>query len=187
MIEAWLRLSEIIASSSLRSGSNTPPLASKQAANTIASSLPRWVRDGALKLTMQRLRPANEAHRGHAEAERVHRRLRGGDHLGVVRKPEIVVGAEVEHLPLDAALPRGDADASALGARDQALSLEEPGCLDLLLRVARTWRRKASGMADLPVAVGFRSDGARPDKPAGRGLVEPLCWAPSLAASGGAG
>ena len=42
MMEAWLRLSETIASSSPSSGSNTPPLASKHAANTIASSLPRW-------------------------------------------------------------------------------------------------------------------------------------------------
>ena len=41
MIEAWLRLSEMIASASSNSGSNTPPLASKQAAKTIASSLPR--------------------------------------------------------------------------------------------------------------------------------------------------
>ena len=41
MIEAWLRLSEMIASASSMSGSNTPPLASKQAANTIASALPR--------------------------------------------------------------------------------------------------------------------------------------------------
>ena len=38
MIEAWFRLSEMIASSSPSRGSNTPPLASKQAANRMASS-----------------------------------------------------------------------------------------------------------------------------------------------------
>ena len=38
MIEAWLRLSEMMASSSVSSVSNNAPLASKQAANRIASS-----------------------------------------------------------------------------------------------------------------------------------------------------
>ena len=41
MIEAWFRASETIASSGPNSGSNKPPLASKQAANRIESSLPR--------------------------------------------------------------------------------------------------------------------------------------------------
>ena len=39
MIEAWLRASEMIASCSPNSGSNTAPLASKQAAKRIASSI----------------------------------------------------------------------------------------------------------------------------------------------------
>ena len=41
MIEAWFSASEITASSGPSSGSNSPPLASKQAANRIESSLPR--------------------------------------------------------------------------------------------------------------------------------------------------
>ena len=41
MIEAWFSLSVTMASSAPSSGSNTPPLASKQAANRIASSMPR--------------------------------------------------------------------------------------------------------------------------------------------------
>ena len=41
MIEAWLSWSVTIASSAPSSGSKTPPLASKQAAYRIASSIPR--------------------------------------------------------------------------------------------------------------------------------------------------
>ena len=41
MIEAWFRLSETIASSAPNSGSKMPPLASKAAANRMASSNPR--------------------------------------------------------------------------------------------------------------------------------------------------
>ena len=41
MIEAWFSASEMIASCSSNSGSNTPPLASKAAAYRIVSSMPR--------------------------------------------------------------------------------------------------------------------------------------------------
>ena len=41
MMEAWFRLSETMASFSPNRGSNTPPLASKAAANRMASSKPR--------------------------------------------------------------------------------------------------------------------------------------------------
>jgi hypothetical protein len=41
MIEAWFSESEMIASSSFRRGSKTPPLASKQAAYKIVSSVPK--------------------------------------------------------------------------------------------------------------------------------------------------
>ena len=41
MIEAWLSWSEITASRSSRSASNTPPLASKHDENRIVSSVPR--------------------------------------------------------------------------------------------------------------------------------------------------
>ena len=41
MIDAWFSASEMIASVSPSNGSNSPPLASKQAANRIASSVPR--------------------------------------------------------------------------------------------------------------------------------------------------
>jgi len=41
MIEAWFRASEMMASCSSSNGSKTPPLASKQAAYSSASSVPR--------------------------------------------------------------------------------------------------------------------------------------------------
>lgn len=41
MIEAWFNSSLIIASSAPNKGSNTPPLASKQAAYKIVSSVPK--------------------------------------------------------------------------------------------------------------------------------------------------
>ncbi len=58
--------------------------------------------DALLQLAVQRLRAADEAHRGHAEAELVERRARGGDHLGMVGEAEIVVGAKIEQLALAA-------------------------------------------------------------------------------------
>ncbi len=49
-----------------------------------------------LQLAVQRLRAADEAHRGHAEAEAFQPLARGGDQRGMVREPEVVVGAEVD-------------------------------------------------------------------------------------------
>ena len=71
--------------------------------------------DRQFELAMQRLRAADEAHRGHAEAELVHRALGGGDHLRMAGETEIVVGAEVEGLA--GAVVLGDVDAPALRAR----------------------------------------------------------------------
>ena len=54
------------------------------------------LRQALLELLVQRLRPADEPHRGHPEPpplERVARRL---DHRRMVGEPEVVVGAEVE-------------------------------------------------------------------------------------------
>ena len=62
-------------------------------------------RDPLLELAVQRLRAADEAHRGHAEAEFVERLARRRDELRVVGEAEIVVGAEVEHLALAALRP----------------------------------------------------------------------------------
>ena len=96
MIEAWLSASEITASSGPSSASNSPPFASKHELNRIVSSVPRNSGQTLLELLVQRLRPADEAHRRHPEApalERVTRRL---DHGRMIGEPEVVVRAEVE-------------------------------------------------------------------------------------------
>ena len=87
-------------------------------------------RDRQLELAMQRLRPADEPNRGHAEAERVHRLPGRGDDLGMVGEAEVIVGAEIDHVARAAG--RGDADMSALRAGEQALALEKAGSVDLV-------------------------------------------------------
>ena len=77
-------------------------------------------RDRELELAMQGLRAADETHRGHAEAEPVERRPRRRFDLGVIGEPEIVVGAEIDHLAA------GDADAAALRPIYQPLALGQP-------------------------------------------------------------
>ena len=47
---------------------------------------------------MHALRPADEAHRRHAEAAVVEALLRGRNQARIVGKTEVIVGAEVEHL-----------------------------------------------------------------------------------------
>ena len=71
------------------------------------SSLPSQRAMRSSSCAVQRLRPADEAHGGHAEAELVERVARRGDDLGVVGKAEIVVGAEVDELALAALRARG--------------------------------------------------------------------------------
>ncbi len=68
------------------------------------------------------LRAADEAHRRHAVAIAVERRLRGVAQLLVVGEAEIVVGAEVEHL-----LPAGHLDLGRLHGGDHPLGLVEAG------------------------------------------------------------
>ena len=56
------------------------------------------VRNAALECQMQIRCAADEAHRGHAEAVRVERLLGGGNEGGMIGQPQIIVGAEVQHL-----------------------------------------------------------------------------------------
>ena len=88
--------------------------------------------DRLFELAVQRLGAADEPHRGHAEAERLHRLRRRGDHFGMIGEAEVIVGAEVQHLAL--AGIRGDADAPALRPGQQPLALEKAGRLDLVER-----------------------------------------------------
>ena len=68
--------------------------------------------DRLFELAMERLRAADEAHRGHAEAEFGHSATRRGDHVGVIGETEIIVGAEIDRLAR--ARLRRDMDAPAL-------------------------------------------------------------------------
>ena len=52
--------------------------------------------DGALEVAMDRLRAADEAHRGHAEAEFVERAFGRGDDFGMIGEAKIIVGAEID-------------------------------------------------------------------------------------------
>ena len=75
MIEAWFSASEMIASSSPSSVSNRPPLASKQERVEDRVLHAEEGRDPRLELLVLLLRAADEAHRGHAVAVAVERRL----------------------------------------------------------------------------------------------------------------
>src|SRR5699024_2698909 len=55
-------------------------------------------RDRLLQLEVQILGAADETHRGDPEAALIQGSRRGPDQLGVVGQPQIVVGAEVQHL-----------------------------------------------------------------------------------------
>ena len=90
--------------------------------------------DGELELAVQRLRAADEAHRGHAKAELLHRPRGGGDDLRVIGEAEVVVGAEIERLAR--AVLRRHPDAPALRAGQQSLALREARRLDLVERRA---------------------------------------------------
>ena len=159
MIEAWFSASEMMASSAPSSGSKRPPLASKQAAKRMESSLPSQLGDALLELAVQRLRAADEAHRGHAEAELVERVAGRGDDLGVVGKAEIVVGAEVDHLALAALRARDRRCGYApIAARRSAAR----ACKGPRRRSPRAFRRDGRGR-DVPRSApcGFRRDPKR--------------------------
>jgi hypothetical protein len=136
MIEAWFSASEMTASSGPSRGSNRPPLASKQAAKRMLSSWPRYCGRGGFPASGGVLRAADEADRGHAEAVVVHRGLGGGDQAGVVGQAEVVVGAEVQHLP------PGHLHMRALRPGDQAFAFHQALGLDAR-SVAVMWSRKA--------------------------------------------
>src|SRR5271165_3145911 len=89
---------------------------------------------------MQRLRAADEPHRGHAEAERVHRALGGGDDLGMIGEAEVVVCAEIESLAR--ARAGGDPDASALRPGQEPLAFQKARRLDLIERFANTLQER---------------------------------------------
>ena len=86
--------------------------------------------DRLFELAMQRLRAADEAHRGHAEAEFVHRALGRRDDIGMVGEAEVIVGAEVDGFAR--AFRPGDADPPALRSVEQAFALQQALRLDVV-------------------------------------------------------
>ena len=83
--------------------------------------MPRKRRNRGLELLVLVLRAADEAHRGHAVAIAVERRLGGVAQVGIVGEAEIVVGAEIQHLAA------ADLDLGRLRRGDHALGFVEPG------------------------------------------------------------
>ena len=86
----------------------------------MVSSVPKNAESRASSVLCNVLRAADEADTGHAEAVALEGPLRRGDDVRVVRQPEVVVGAEVEHLTATL-----DLDEGALRRGDDALLLEE--------------------------------------------------------------
>jgi hypothetical protein len=73
------------------------------------------------ELAVERLRPADEAHRRHPVAPAFEGLVCGLDHRRMAREAEVVVGAQVEELP------SVDADVRALRRAHHVLGLVEPG------------------------------------------------------------
>ena len=140
-------------------------------------------REPALELAVHGLGPADEAHRGHAVAVAVERGVGRGDDRRVVREPEVVVGAEVQHLA--AVL---EADHGILRRGDDALALEEPRARELrrlgfepieqglVHAFAHRGQRRiipAARAAPRIIAAGRQHESNRARRAAGRGASEP--------------
>ena len=100
--------------------------------------------DRRFELAVQGLRAADEADRGHAEAEFVHRPFRGGDDVGVIGEAEIIVGAEVERLAR-AVLARRPGCARPAGPASRRSRLVRPAA-SMSSSVERMCLRNASDM-----------------------------------------
>jgi hypothetical protein len=139
MIEAWFSASDMTASSGPRSGSNSPPFASKQGEEDRVVH-PEEAGQGRLELPVEVLRPADEADRGHAIAVLVDGALGGLGEARVVGQAEIVVGAEVQDAP------PAHVDVCGLRRGDRTLALHQPGGVDL-----------REGPADMGQEIGHRA------------------------------
>ena len=158
MIDAWLSSSEITASRSSSSTSNTPPLASKQDEYRIVASVPRNGDSRASSSVCWVCVPQMNRTLRHAEAPLVQRRLRRGDDGRVVGQAEVVVGAEVQHVRAAGLHVR------RLRRGELPLVLVQPGVADLVQRrraaasphraVHQTSRPIEDDLAALPAARG---------------------------------
>ncbi len=127
MIEAWLRASEMTASSSPSRVSKSPPLASKHDPYRMVSSVPRKSLNAASSRRWTVVGAADEPHRRHAVAVLGNRRPGLLDQRRMVGQPQVVVGAQVDHL---GAVVQGDH--GILAAGDRPLRLVEPVLVELL-------------------------------------------------------
>ena len=80
-----------------------------------------------LELAVHALRSANEAHRRDTVAVAPERIVRGLEHRRVIREPEVIVGAQIDHL---AAV--GEPDDGSLRRSDDALALQQSCGLERL-------------------------------------------------------
>ena len=110
----------MIASCSVNRGSNTPPLASKQSGIENRVFGTEIVGDRLLELLVHILATADETHGRHAVAACIHRLLRRFDQTRIVRKAEVVVRTEIQHLT------SADRDLGTLRGFDDAFVLVEP-------------------------------------------------------------
>ncbi len=98
MMLAWLSSSVITASSSLEQRLEQAAVGVEAARIEDGVVGPQKRGERRLELLVHALRAADEAHRGHAEAVAIEAVLRRADEPRDVGEPEVVVGAEVEHL-----------------------------------------------------------------------------------------
>lgn len=74
---------------------------------------------------MDALRAADKADAGHAKPFEVHRVLHSGDEIGMICKPEIIVGAEVDRLAF------ADGDLAPLGRGDEPFTFHNTVSVNL--------------------------------------------------------
>jgi len=98
--------------------------------------------DARLQRLVQILGPADEAHRGEAEAVILQRLMGGGDDGGMVGQAQIIIGAEVQHLA-----PGLDPDVRALRAGDDPLLLEQGIPADALDLAGQPRLQRGTGFA----------------------------------------
>ena len=98
MIEAWFSSSLMTASSAPSRVSNTPPLASKHEGNRMVSSVPSHSVISASSCLCSWCVPLMNRTLAMPKPSRSRAACAAGDHLGVGREAEIVVGAQVQVL-----------------------------------------------------------------------------------------
>ena len=153
-MEAWLSWSVISAQSSSRSGSKTPPLASKHEEYRMVSSVPRNSAMRRSSSAVDLLGAADESHGGHPVSPAVQGRVRGLDHARVGRQARGSCWRRSSGPP--ARGPRGCAD--SLRVCDDPLLLEGARAADLRhlpLKASGASSRQASSLSSAISRITF--------------------------------